>query len=1091
MVVRQETERNLRGRNSANPLEFSSGFNLSSPAPLSVSGAGNARAVQAAPIDTMSQVMGGLAEFGSKKIREAAAVRYGKQAMEGAMAQTQGEAIEAFGGFEKRWQLEGYRQMEASTASAALLSAQKQEIAQGLYEADPDEFRRIQTNRLEMATRGKDERVVDLITRQMMEQMPTLVAEHTAQNMAYLNRQAVSALETSIDVVSRSPEGTMDLLAFANGERGSSGLSTEARRSAVINGIARAYDNDNPAAYAILNNEGVLGEMSSEELGTVRAAQARFEQRRRSTYDEEFFRQEQALIASIEEGQFLDPMEAINAMSDLYTERGITLSAAEAGQVYNQTDNMNEIHHSATALSIATARQQGDYQTIAELTGPYIVHIESRGRRDAVSPTGAKSEWQVMDNTNLDPGFGVRPARDDSLEERARVGRDYWAAMVARYEGDLELAGIAYNAGPGRADDFLEAGRDYNALPEGAVRDQARGYVRQLNSLVGGERYADRAENRLANAQQQAEIVREAAAVDLYAQITPQLAELDRLYQQGDFTEEGWRATRQVIRERYGVEQSRANVDTEIAVHNNALAAEAQRAQEAIDNAVDEVELQNAESYKVNLDLFQAGDTQLQDGLERTIEDIMSMPDFNEDGTPMDPQQRLRLQRDQIENATTEYLSAQAALGQEFGIKTSDLGIPGTTRYITDRIREAEIKAIDNNEQLHDIRVASERGTLSTLNADLQQRAWGEFQDAVTNKYANMPPAESAEEESQRAENFASEIRGWYARTGFVPPEVREQASAALVGQMVNEAGEPTEYAIEAAQEYIALKGQSQHAANQFLNAEAQVVAEAILSITGGRTNTIPQTIQRIYAASGYASTGARQVDPDFISQSSVQRAIRVNVERGKTRGFFAQIFGGRGAGIGTVTGAGPEATAAMTTAIEQRVAAIHSINPNIPPQHVVDMATDSVQQQMAVIGGELIIDPTGRDIYHDVFGNQANEFRQDPNSISRAVQSYLRSDAFAEYVPALGIGDQAAIATGTALQGIAGAFGATELVQGLNTRQIAGATGRTSYTVEAVGNGNLIVNFDVDGGSPISVPIRLQDVGNHFKTEEYRRRTQ
>lgn len=1085
MVVRQETERNLRGRNSANPLEFSSGFNLSSPAPLSVSGAGNARAVQTAPIDTMSQVMGGLAEFGSKKIREAAAVRYSKQAMEGAMAQTQGEAIESFGGFEKRWQLEGYRQMEASTAASALLSAQKQEISQGLYETSPDEFRHIQANRLEMATAGKDERVVDLITKQMMESMPALVAEHTVQNMAFLNRQNVSALETSIDVMSRSPEGTADLLAFATGERGSSGLSTEVRRDAVISGIARAYDNDNPAAYAILNNEGVLGEMSSEELGTIRAAQSRFEQRRRSTYDEEFFKAEQTVLASIEEGKFLDPMAAINAMSALYTERGITLSAAEAGQVYNQTDGMNEIHHSATALSIATAQQQGDYQQIAELTGPYIIQIESSGNRNAVSPTGAKSEWQVMDATNLDPGFGVRPARNDSLEERARVGRDYWAAMVTRYEGDLELSGIAYNAGPGRADDFLAAGRDYNALPEGATREQAREYVQKLNRLVGGEKYANRASNRLAEAQQQADIVREATAVDLYAQITPQLAELDRIYQEGEMSEEVWRTSRQTIRDEFGVAQSRANVDTEIAVRARAVAAEAKRAQDAIDNATDEVDLHNAEAYKVNLDLFQSGDIQLQDGLERAIEGIMGMPSFNEDGTPINPQERLLLQQEQIEDATTEYLSAQAALGEEFGIKTSDLGIPSTTKYITDRIREAEINAINNNEQLHDIRVASERGTLSSLGAEAQNRAWGEFQDGLTQKYANMPPAESAEEESERANSFSAEIRGWYARTGFVPSEVREQASAALGGQMVNEDGEPTEYAIEAASEYIALKGQSQHAANQFLNPEARVVAEAILSITGGRTNTIPQTIQRIYAASGYSSTGARAVNPDFISQTSVQKAIRVNVERGKTRGFFAEVFGGRGAGISTLSGANAEATAAMTTAIEQRVAAIHSINPNIPPQHVVDMATDSVQQQMAVIGGDLIIDPTGRDMYHDVFGNQANNFRQDPTAINRAVHSYLRSDAFADFVPDVGFFEGIRGAIGSGLLGMSGAEPNAE------DRLIAGVRNTTSYSVEAVGNGNLIVNFNVDNGSPISVPIRLEDVGNHFKAQEFRRRTE
>lgn len=72
------------------------------------------------------------------------------------------------------------------------------------------------------------------------------------------------------------------------------------------------------------------------------------------------------------------------------------------------------------------------------------------------SPKGAKGEMQVLDNTNTDPGFGVKPARDNSPEERARVGRDYLQAMLMRYHGDPALAWAAYNAGPGRVDAALK-----------------------------------------------------------------------------------------------------------------------------------------------------------------------------------------------------------------------------------------------------------------------------------------------------------------------------------------------------------------------------------------------------------------------------------------------------------------------------------------------------------------------------------------------------------------------------------------------------------------------------------------------------------
>lgn len=90
------------------------------------------------------------------------------------------------------------------------------------------------------------------------------------------------------------------------------------------------------------------------------------------------------------------------------------------------------------------------------------LHAESRGRRYdkngnvLTSPAGAKGEMQVMDGTNTDPGFGVRPAQNNSLEERARVGRDYIAAMLRRYGNDPAKAWAAYNAGPGRVDNAIK-----------------------------------------------------------------------------------------------------------------------------------------------------------------------------------------------------------------------------------------------------------------------------------------------------------------------------------------------------------------------------------------------------------------------------------------------------------------------------------------------------------------------------------------------------------------------------------------------------------------------------------------------------------
>jgi hypothetical protein len=92
----------------------------------------------------------------------------------------------------------------------------------------------------------------------------------------------------------------------------------------------------------------------------------------------------------------------------------------------------------------------------------------------------AKGEMQVLDMTNRDPGFGVRPAKDDSPDERARVGRDYLAAMKKRYGSD-ETALVAYNWGPGNTDKWLKKGADPAKLPK-----ETQNYVTKVMASLGG-----------------------------------------------------------------------------------------------------------------------------------------------------------------------------------------------------------------------------------------------------------------------------------------------------------------------------------------------------------------------------------------------------------------------------------------------------------------------------------------------------------------------------------------------------------------------------------------------------------------------------
>ncbi len=127
------------------------------------------------------------------------------------------------------------------------------------------------------------------------------------------------------------------------------------------------------------------------------------------------------------------------------------------------------------------------------------------------SPKGAKGRMQVLDSTNIAPGFGVKPAKDDSLEERARVGRDYLAALLKKF-GTPEKAWAAYNAGPKALEGAMALAKSegkplewLSYLPK-ETRDYVEGNVNRLQQGGGSpppvtlEEAIARAEEKMPNA---------------------------------------------------------------------------------------------------------------------------------------------------------------------------------------------------------------------------------------------------------------------------------------------------------------------------------------------------------------------------------------------------------------------------------------------------------------------------------------------------------------------------------------------------------------------------------------------------------------
>jgi hypothetical protein len=89
-----------------------------------------------------------------------------------------------------------------------------------------------------------------------------------------------------------------------------------------------------------------------------------------------------------------------------------------------------------------------------------VVRIESRFNPRAVSSAGAIGLTQVMPKTALFYDSTVTAKHLFDPDTNLRIGFRFLRDLLARYEGDLRLALLAYNRGPQRVGDLLARGTD-------------------------------------------------------------------------------------------------------------------------------------------------------------------------------------------------------------------------------------------------------------------------------------------------------------------------------------------------------------------------------------------------------------------------------------------------------------------------------------------------------------------------------------------------------------------------------------------------------------------------------------------------------
>lgn len=175
-----------------------------------------------------------------------------------------------------------------------------------------------------------------------------------------------------------------------------------------------------------------------------------------------------------------------------------------------QRQKMLDDLHTEAPKYLAAGVEQSDPETFHFLMGlgthqerlnfltRRVMQAESGGDPSVVSPTGAVGLMQVQPETaaEIAKKFGdqqflaLSPSqRVEYLKNPAnsvRYGQAYLGMMVDKYHGDVEAALVAYNAGPGNADKWLAAGRDYKALPK---PEETQPYVSKVLDGMGPAKF--------------------------------------------------------------------------------------------------------------------------------------------------------------------------------------------------------------------------------------------------------------------------------------------------------------------------------------------------------------------------------------------------------------------------------------------------------------------------------------------------------------------------------------------------------------------------------------------------------------------------
>lgn len=286
-------------------------------------------------------------------------------------------------------------------------------------------------------------------------------------------------------------DGLRDLLATLTAQRGQAETEGSKTRDTIA-GVGNTLQEYATKSLPLLNDSrAALMALAGKELGG-KGPQGIREAYLRSEHDERVDGIRQGFDRyAAEQGKKARageiPKEIAEDNVRLATKQlGLDLKAEDDRHKAALEESRKQADRERKAADEARRRASGGTGVSSDLLGA-VLQQESGGRHRGAdgkllrSGAGARGIAQIMPGTGADPGFGVRPLRDDSEAEHRRFASEYLNAMLRVFNGDKEKALAAYNAGPGRVQQAVRKhGGDWlKNMPE-----ETRNYV---PSVLGRE----------------------------------------------------------------------------------------------------------------------------------------------------------------------------------------------------------------------------------------------------------------------------------------------------------------------------------------------------------------------------------------------------------------------------------------------------------------------------------------------------------------------------------------------------------------------------------------------------------------------------